>query len=72
MRAKFALLGIALVFASACPTAIFAQAGRPASASDVSGKTICWNDGGRSVYSANGQFTNNRGVHTTWSMLGLA
>lgn len=68
MTAKILPLGFAVLLASACPTEIFAQTGRPASASDVSGKTICWNDGGRGTYAANGQFTNRQGAHTTWSV----
>ncbi len=68
MIAKFALSGFAVVLALACPTEIFAQAGRPVSASDISGKTICWSNGDRATYAANGQFTNNSGRHTVWSV----
>jgi hypothetical protein len=67
MIAKFAL-GLVVIFASAYPVEVFAQAGRPAAASDFSGKTICWSDGLKAVYAANGQFTNNKGAHTVWSV----
>lgn len=34
--------------------------GRPITASDLSGKKICWDNGVWNVFAANGQFSNNR------------
>jgi hypothetical protein len=68
MTSNISLLGFAVVFASAWPTEISAQAGRPVSASDLSGKTICWSDGMRSTYADSGRYTNNKGAHTRWSV----
>ena len=44
-----------------CPTD-----GRPATEKDLVGKNICWNDGRTFMFSANGQFTDGEGHHTTW------
>ena len=40
--------------------------GRPATEKDLVGKNICWNDGRTFMFSANGQFTDGEGHHTTW------
>ncbi len=37
-------------------------------AGDLSGKKICWNDGGTGMFAADGQFTNRQGRHSTWSI----
>jgi hypothetical protein len=68
MIGKITLLGFAIVLVPACPTQTFAQSGRPVSARDISGKTICWSDGARSTYAANGQYTNDQGLHSVWSV----
>jgi hypothetical protein len=68
MIARRTLFGFVVALVSAHSTQIFAQAGRPVSAADLSGKTICWSDGTRSTYAANGQYTNNKGGHTVWSV----
>jgi hypothetical protein len=46
----------------------FADEGRPVIASDVAGKKVCWNTGQWDMYEADGQFTNNYGRHSRWSV----
>ena len=46
----------------------FADEGRPVIASDVAGKKVCWNTGQWDMYGADGQFTNNYGHHSRWSV----
>jgi hypothetical protein len=46
----------------------FADEGRPIIASDVAGKKVCWNTGQWDIYKADGQFTNNHGRHSGWSV----
>lgn len=46
----------------------FADEGRPVIASDVAGKKVCWNTGQWHMYEADGQFTNNYGHHSRWSV----
>jgi hypothetical protein len=71
---------LAIVFACAtfCATVADAQSGwpgpamgwptdgRPATEEDLVGKKICWDNGESFMFAANGQFTNERGRHTTW------
>jgi hypothetical protein len=40
--------------------------GRPATANDFSGKTICWSNGHVGKYSADGRFENNLGKEGRW------
>src|ERR1700677_989316 len=49
-------------------TSAFADEGRPIVASDVAGKKVCWNTGQWDMYEADGQFTNNYGRHSKWSV----
>jgi hypothetical protein len=43
--------------------------GRPITTADLSGKTFCWDDGGRVTYGANGKLSSNFGVHDRpWSV----
>ena len=42
--------------------------GRPVTARDVSGKTICWDTGRKITFGADGRFINPRGRVTTWSV----
>jgi hypothetical protein len=46
----------------------FADEGRPVIASDVAGKKVCWNTGQWDMYEADGQFKNNYGHHSRWSI----
>jgi hypothetical protein len=43
--------------------------GRPVSAKDLSGKTICWNDGIKETFAADGVQTSNRSRRAKWSVL---
>ena len=57
--------------AAFCMTAANAQLGRPTksrpvTANDLVGKKICWDDGGISMFAANGQFINKRGRRLVW------
>jgi len=56
-----------------CATAVDAQLGkptasRPVTENDIAGRKICWDDGGFTMFEPDGQFTNNRGGHTQWSV----
>ena len=68
LDAKISFVGLVVALASVSPTKSFAQSSRPVSARDISGKTICWSDGTRSTYAANGQYVNNQGAHRVWSV----
>jgi hypothetical protein len=54
-----------------------AQAGKPVTAADLSGKTVCWDDGWRITYAADGGYLSARGDapvvrgHTRWSISSL-
>jgi hypothetical protein len=52
------------------PVLAAADEGRPVTAADLSGKTICWNGSGGLVvtYRADGRTSNNRGGHSIWSV----
>lgn len=57
--------------AAFCMTAADAQLGRPTksrpvTANDLVGKKICWDDGGISMFAADGQFINKRGRRLVW------
>jgi hypothetical protein len=39
---------------------------RPVIEHDLVGKKICWNDGGFTIFGADGQVTDNRGRHNPW------
>jgi hypothetical protein len=39
---------------------------RPVTTADLSGKTICWNDGDRQTYSPGGKFSSTRWGTGTW------
>jgi hypothetical protein len=49
---------LALVFLSS--SLAEAEEGRPLTAADISGKTICWDDGWRLTYAANGRYFGDR------------
>ncbi len=73
MTVENSLFAAAFAWAAFWMTAADAQLGRPlesrpVTANDLVGKKICWNDGGIGNFAANGQFTNARGRHTTWSV----
>ena len=42
----------------------------PVSSADLSGKSICWDNGSMSSYGAGGKYSNNISGHGTWSMTG--
>lgn len=68
MITKKCVLGIA-AFAMMWPVLATADEGRPVTAADLSGKTVCWGIGGYKVtYYSNGTESNNRGRHSTWSI----
>ncbi len=58
--------GIA-AFATMWAVLAAAEEGRPVTAADLSGKTVCW---GNLVvtYEADGRTSNNRGGHSIWSV----
>jgi hypothetical protein len=63
-----ALLAMAFWATAACAITDFGR-GKPITAQDLSGKTFCWNDGGRVTYGANGLETNNKNNHhPPWSV----
>jgi hypothetical protein len=68
MIAKKCVLAFATVVLM-WPVLAAAEEGRPATAADLSGKSICW-DGGRLVttYYADGRELNNHGKHSVWSV----
>jgi len=51
-------LALALTFLS--PSLAKAEEGRPVTAADISGKTICWSDGWRMTYAADGHYFGDR------------
>jgi len=53
------VLSLALV--SAAPAA-------PVRSADLSGKSICWDNGSKSSYGAGGKYSNNMSGEGTWSM----
>jgi hypothetical protein len=69
MTARHLLFGAVFACAGVCMTGAFAQSGgRPIIAEDFSGKSVCWNDGRRDVYGADGKFIWYSGRHSTWSV----
>ena len=78
MIARNHLVLTAFACAAFCGTAAKAQLGwpgpalgwptdgRPVTEKDLVGKKICWNTGRISIFAANGQYTNDRGHHTSW------
>jgi hypothetical protein len=66
MTVRNPLFTFVFLSAAFCWTAADAQLGkptvsRPATANDLAGKKICWNDGQISVFGADGQYSNDRG-----------
>jgi hypothetical protein len=57
--------GIAAAFSIALVSAAPAA---PVSAADLSGRSICWDNGSVSSYAAGGNYSNNMSGHGTWSM----
>jgi hypothetical protein len=47
----------------------FAEDGRPVTAQDISGKTICWEDGRRNTFAVDGRYTSTAGRHSKWSVI---
>jgi hypothetical protein len=69
MIARHSLFGVIFACTGICVMGAFAQpGGRPVAAKDFSGKNVCWNEGRRDVYGADGKFTSYSGHHTTWSV----
>jgi hypothetical protein len=67
MIARHLLFGVVFACTGVCVTGAFAQlGGGPVTAKDFSGKNVCWNEGRRDVYGADGKFTSYSGHHTTW------
>jgi hypothetical protein len=52
-----------LAIAATLPFDAFA---RPVAAADLSGKSICWNNGDKQTYSPGGKFTSTRWGEGTW------
>jgi hypothetical protein len=61
-------IGIAVALATIWNTGAFSQEGRPVAAADLTGKKICWDDGRKANFAPNGQFSNDQGQHSTWSV----
>ena len=64
---------VAFAAASFCGTEASSQSfpgseGRPVAAADISGKKFCWEKGNTTTFAADGQFTNERGQLTRWSI----
>jgi hypothetical protein len=51
---------VILALAFLCSPLAEAQEGRPITGADLSGKTICWSDGWRLTYAANGRYFGDR------------
>jgi hypothetical protein len=68
MIAVRSLICVAVAIATMRSAEALLGEGRPVTAKDISGKRICWNDGSWTQYAADGQFTNHRGAHRTWSV----
>lgn len=69
MIARHLLVGVVFVCTGMCLAEASAQSGgKPIIAEDLSGKSVCWNDGRRDVYGADGKFTWYSGRHSTWSV----
>jgi hypothetical protein len=78
MIVRNSLFASAFACAAFCATAADAQLGWPgpalgwptdgrlATEKDLVGKKICWDNGRTGIFAANGQFTNERGHHTSW------
>jgi hypothetical protein len=57
--------------ASTLSLALFSAAlAAPVSSADLSGKSICWDNGSVSSYGAGGKYSNTMSGHGTWSMTG--
>jgi hypothetical protein len=54
---------LSVVFVSAALAA-------PVSSADLSGRSICWDNGSASSYGAGGAYSNSMSGHGTWSMSG--
>jgi hypothetical protein len=62
-----AIVCIAFVRTTALANTDFGQ-GRPIAAKDLAGKKFCWDQGGWTIYAADGHYTNSKGDHTHWSV----
>ena len=63
MRSLNISFSVALAIAGAFPIQAFA---RPVTAADLSGKSICWNDGDKQSYLPGGKFSSTRWGKGTW------
>jgi hypothetical protein len=59
MKTTLSILAAAALFA--WPALAQAQANRPATAADLAGKTVCWDDGWRITYAKGGRYLGARG-----------
>lgn len=64
-RASVSRFALAFACTFFCAAGTLAQSllppqGRPVTARDISGKTICWENGHWGLYAADGEFSNNR------------
>ena len=63
--------GLNIAFSAALATAAtlpFDALARPVTVADLSGKSICWNDGDKQTYSPGGKFSSTRWGEGTWRM----
>jgi hypothetical protein len=69
-RSAIFSLGFLLFCGSEAPAQwVLPPEGRPVTASDISGKKICWDNGRWGYYAAGGEFSNDRGNHhRQWSV----
>ena len=67
LTAKKSVVGTAAL-AMMWPVLAAAEEGRPVTAADLSGKTVCWAGGYKTTYYADGRESNSRGRHSTWSV----
>jgi hypothetical protein len=50
------------------PTLTVAGDARPVTATDLTGKTYCWDTGHKGTYGVGGSYSNISGYHGTWSV----
>ena len=67
MRSPNIAFSAALAIVAAFPLNALA---RPVTAADLSGKSICWNDGDKQSYSPDGKFSSTRWGEGTWRVTG--
>lgn len=51
---------VVIAVAMACPVLAYAEDGRPVTASDLSGRTVCWSDGWHMTYARDGRYFGTR------------